>query len=429
MNRFPTIQDSFPKARPTISSWRQLLPFLVLLMLSIFLIGTGAAAEATVVIQDFQVNPSVLAPKEVGTIVVHLANTAESATKTITEISGMQGNTVTSSETTPINVFIKSVRLFGEEVEILSGTYNNLVVLGPGQSIPFTFLIRAPQQTGIYFTKISITIVGGQSVSYTIPVNVNTQISVPKEPAILVEKTVPEQVIPGEQFAVTLKLTNQGLSAADNFDLTLQSNSTSLLALTPNTFHINRLEPNQSESLLLEFATDKNTRLGLSSVTLLLDYVGPSGVRKHQTEVIGIQVQGKADMSIALISTNPTRITVGDSVDLTIRIENIGTADANSVQASLSDLPLPGTREAFMGRIEPNNDAPAVFSLQADRAGEFEYTLVIRYSDEYGDHESQQMLRIAIRDRDYSGLLLAGGAILIVVLIAGSIWFWRRKGN
>ncbi len=239
---------------------------------------------------------------------------------------------------------------------------------------------------------------------------------------------MPDRVIPGERFAVSLRLVNRGLSAADGIDLILQSNSTNLLALTPNTYHINRLEPEQFESFQLEFTTDRNTPLGLTPVVLRLEYVGPSGIHKQQTEVVGVLIQGRAEMNVALVSTSPIRITVGDPVDLTIRIENIGTADADSVEASLSNLPLPGTRKAFMGRIEPRNDAPAVFSLEADRAGEFEYLLTIHYSDEFGDHETQETLRMTIRDRDLTGLFLAAG-VLVVALIAISLWFWRRRGT
>ncbi len=183
MTPFPIAQAALEKP----ARWKRdliLLGMLALLVLSNPITGLGAAIEPTVIIQGFQVNPPVLAPGEIGTIVVNLTNTADAASQTTTQTSGTAQNTVTISETLPINVLIKDIRLSGGDVEILSGAYSNLIVLGPGQSIPVTFLIRAPGQTGIYFTRVSITVVGGQGVSSTIPVNVNTQISVPKEPAI-----------------------------------------------------------------------------------------------------------------------------------------------------------------------------------------------------------------------------------------------------
>jgi hypothetical protein len=386
------------------------------------------AASPTAVISDFRVNPSVLSPGEIGTITVNLTNTAESAIQTSSETSGIAGNTVTSSQTLPISVLIKSVTLFGNEVEVLTGSYTTPLVLGPGQSTPLTFLIRAPPKTGIYFLKLWIEVPEGQSISYPIPINVNTQLSLPKDPSIIVVKTIPDRIIPGEQFTVQLQLTNAGRSSADNVDISVNTSSTTLLALSPNTYHINLLEPNETNSLNLSFATDRNARLGLTPIYLILHYATPSGTEKVQTEAIGVLVQGKASLSIASIRTDPVRASVGDSIDLTIRIENIGTGDANSVRATLSDLSLPGTREAFMGRIEPNNDAPAVFFLEADQGGDLSYNLTIQYSDDYGDHVVVQPLNLVIEEQS-PWAYLVGVAVLIVAAVVTLLWYRKKQGK
>jgi len=53
-----------------------------------------------------------------------------------------------------------------------------------------------------------------------------------------------------------------------------------------------------------------------------------------------------------------------------LRIENTGTDDAKSVSASV-DLPMDGNKETFIGKIEPDNDAPAVFYLRDRDSGNF----------------------------------------------------------
>jgi uncharacterized repeat protein (TIGR01451 family) len=219
------------------------------------------------------------------------------------------------------------------------------------------------------------------------------------------------------------------MSGADNINLGIQSNSTSLLTLTPSTYHFNHLDSNQSIPLEIEFVTDKNARLGLVPIMLSLDYTAPDGSTKRQNEVIGIQVQGRAAMSIASVGTNPSRISAGDPVDLTIRIENIGTDDANSVSVSIDDLPLSGTHDAFLGRIEPNNDAPAVFSLEADRAGEYTYSLTIRFTDDYGEHTTQQTLRMIVGEGNSLGLILGIAGIAVLVLVVAVYWFRKGKGT
>lgn len=395
----------------------------------VLLASMATASSPTVVVTNYSVSPTVLAPGEVGTITVTLTNTAQSATSSESDTMVLGGRTISSTRTTVISAEIQSVSLFGGDVKVLSGSYNDLAVLGPGQSIPVTFLIRAPDTPGIYFPEVWIRVLDGGSSNYPIPVNVNTQISVPREPAIVVQKTVPDPVAPGDRFSVGLVLFNGGMSGADNINLGIQSNSTSLLTLTPSTYHFNHLDSNQSIPLEIEFVTDKNARLGLVPIMLSLDYTAPDGSTKRQNEVIGIQVQGRAAMSIASVGTNPSRISAGDPVDLTIRIENIGTDDANSVSVSLDDLPLSGTHDAFLGRIEPNNDAPAVFSLEADRAGEYTYTLTIRFTDDYGDHTTRQTLRMIVGEDTSLGLILGIAGIAVLVVVGAVYWFRKRKGT
>ena len=80
---------------------------------------------------------------------------------------------------------------------------------------------------------------------------------------------------------------------------------------------------------------------------------------------------------------DPVRIKKGDAVSLIIRLENTGTDNANSVKASI-DLPMSGGKDAYVGKIEPNNDAPAVFALQAGNPGTYPYNLTVQYEDDYG---------------------------------------------
>ncbi|MDD1674170.1 MAG: S-layer protein [Methanomicrobiales archaeon] len=405
-----------------------MLPVVIVLIALAICSPTGAVSP-TVVVSDFRVSPPVLAPGELGTIEVTLTNTAQSATLTDTETFGGGGRTITTTRTTSINADIQSVFLNGNEVEVLRGSYNDLAVLGPGQSVPVTFLIRAPGVSGIYFPEVWIRVLDGESSNYPIPVNVGTQISVSREPAITVQKTLPDRISPGEQFTVALRLVNQGMSGAENLNAAISTNATSVLVLSPATYHFNRLDPDQAVLLEISFATDRDTPLGILPVMISMDYVAPDGSTKRRAENIGVLVQGKAEMGIASVRTDPVRIMEGNPVDLTIRIENTGTADANSVQATLGGLPLPGAKKAYLGKIEPNNDAPAVFSLQADHAGEFDYTLNVSYSDEYGVHEQRQDLQLIVVKR--SAFDLAVPVLLGVIVIAAFlvVWYRRRQGT
>ena len=140
------------------------------------------------------------------------------------------------------------------------------------------------------------------------------------------------------------------------------------------------------------FATDKNAPIGLSPVTLTIRFANADGTYTTQTETLGIPIKGKANIGIASVSTDPERIKKGDPVTLIIRLENTGTDNANSVKASI-DLPMSGGKEAYVGKIEPNSDAPAVFSLEAGDPGNYAYNLTVEYQDDYGMHTKTERLR------------------------------------
>jgi hypothetical protein len=159
----------------------------------------------------------------------------------------------------------------------------------------------------------------------------------------------------------------------------------------------------------------------------VIEYQEPDGSFQQQVETLGVNIRGKAELDISQITTDPDRIQKGDQFTLIIRIENTGTDDAKSVDATI-DIPLPGTKEAFVGKIEPANDAPAPFNLEADRSGEIPYTLTIRYEDDYGPGEQVQELHLNVYGNNNTTLILG---VVILIILAGIVGYWyfiiRRK--
>ncbi len=395
-----------------------------LCILLVFLPLPVLAANPSVIIADYKVTPSVLLPGDIGTITATIRNTATTAN--IRENVQTAGSEVITS--TDINVNIESVQLESKDVEVISGNYKQVGELGPGQSIPITFLIRAPAKDGIYFPEIWIDVTGGQSVRQPIPVNVNTQIAILKKPALTALKTVPDGVNPGDDFKVRVVLNNDGQSRADQITVAVNSTTPSITPTTPSTYHIESLFKGQNTTLDMVFSSDKKAPIGLNRVLLTLTYANADGTLNTQTEILGIHVKGKAKIGIASVSVDPVRIKKGDPVTLIIRLENTGTDNANSVKASI-DLPLSGGKDAFVGKIEPNNDAPAVFALQAGNPGTYPYNLTVRYEDDYGVQTRQETLQMTVLDGDSTGLIL-----LIVLLVIGAgagYWYFvlRKKGT
>jgi hypothetical protein len=404
------------------------LPTLACLLILFLAIVPVQAENPTVIVADYTISPSVLQPGDVGTITATIRNTASSAT--ISEKTGiLSGGEFASSKSTDIGVNIESVQLESPDLEVISGNYKRIGAIGPGQSIPITFLIRAPAQDGIYFPEIWIDVTGGQSVRQPIPVNVNTQIAILKKPALTAIKTVPEGVNPGDDLSAQVVLQNDGLSRADQVTITVNSSSPSITQKTTSTYHIGSLTKGENTTLDMVFSTDKKAPIGLNRVYLTITYANPDGTMTTQTEVIAIHVKGRAKIGIASVSVDPVRIKKGDAVSLIIRLENTGTDNANSVKASI-DLPMTGSKDAYVGKIEPNNDAPAVFALQAGNPGTWPYNLSVRYEDDYGVQTRNETLQMTVNDGDSTGLIVA---ILLILILVGGGGYWyfvlRKKGS
>lgn len=404
------------------------LPGALIIVILVLVPAAASAAPPTVIVSNYTVTPAVLMPGDEGTITVMLASTASAATGVPLEIrlDPGTGETNTSTEA-PENAYIENVLLNGEGVEVLSGSFQDIGEIGPGQSFPLTFRIRAPGEEGIYFPEVWVSVRDGANVRYPIPVNVDSAYALIKRPALRVERTVPASVDPGDPFNVTLTLHNDGEASANDISVNVNTTSGAITPRDSENYYIPKLEAGGESVLNLTFDTDTGAPLGLTPVLVTIDYRSADLAASRQVATIGIPVVGRAEMGIASIRTEPSRIASGDPVDLTIRLENTGTADAESVRATIEGLSLPGSKEAFLGTIEPGNDGPAVFSLEAGEAGAFDYTVVIRYTDDYGEHTVTQALNMTVAESNTLPAIAAVAAVLIVVATAAVFWYRRRK--
>ncbi len=399
------------------------------LMVVLVLVPTIATAQApTVFVSNYTVTPAILMPGDEGTITVVLTSTVPGATGSPLEIRLDPGTgEANTSRETQENAYIENVLLNGEGIDILTGSFQDIGEIGPGQSFPLTFQIRAPGEEGIYFPEVWVSVRDGADVRYPVPVNVNSAYALIKKPALRVERTVPASVDPGDPFNVTLTLYNEGGASASDISVNINATSGAITPGNSENYFIPELGAGEESVLDLTFETDTSAPLGLTPILVTIDYRSADLAAFRQVATIGVPIVGRAEMGIASIRTEPSRITAGDPVDLTIRLENTGTADAESVRATIEDLSLPGSKEAFLGTIEPGNDGPAVFALQAGEAGEFDYTVAIQYTDDYGAHTIRQALQVVVAESSPIPAIAAAAAILIIVIVAAVFWYRRRK--
>jgi len=401
--------------------------FAVLLAIGFSLIifsAVPASADGvpTVTITDYKVNPSVLMPGSFGTITITVKNTATSAS--VSQKSGQltTGDYATVT-TTDINVNIENVHLEGHGIKVLTQDFSRVGELGPGQSIPITFSIETPDQSGLYYPEVWIDTSGGTSTKYPIPVNVNTAVGIQKQAVLILGSTLTGSVNPGDDIPATLTLTNAGQILADDVTLKIANVSTDVAPKNTDTYQIGPLNAGEQKNVDIVLLSDKQANPGLIRIPVTINYTAIDGTPVTQATSIDLVLKGKAELGFVSVDTNPSRLVENTPYDLTIRIENTGTGDAKQVSA-IVDLPVEGTRQAFIGKIKPGNDAPAIFLLEGMKGGNYPYNLTISYTDDMGVHNLTRQMNIRVPPGDTSGNVILGLIVLCVIgFLAYRYWY------
>lgn len=382
------------------------------------------AVDPTIVITDYEITPTILMPEEKGLITVTLSNTQPSADISMVPTDESEESHITSASSS----IIDSVFLNGKkDIKVLGGNGQFEGQVGQGQHIKISFLIQAPEKSGIYFADLLIRIRNQESIKFPITVNVNTPISAVRQPALILSQSSSGPVKPGESFPVKITLTNEGISQAKDITVRVRETGSSIAPIHTNAFHIEKLHQKEEASGEMIFSTDKEVVSGIHKIPVEIAFITPDKGESLVTETLSLDIRGEADLSIMSLETEPERIQENSPFDLIIRFDNSGTGDAESVRASI-DLPFQGTKEAFVGRIEPHNDAPAVFVLESGDAGEYPYNLNIEYKDDWGEHQKVENLTLAVikpPDNTVSYIILF---ILIITGLAG-YRLWSRRGD
>jgi len=400
----------------------------ILIFIASIVAPVSAAGEPTVTIMDYRVNPAVLMPDSMGTITITVKNTASSAT--ITENTGFVTSDPTTTKITDINVNIENVRLEGNGIVVLSNDFARVGEIGPGQSIPFTFSIRAPSKSGMYFPEVRIDTSGGRSTRYPVPVNVNTAIGIQRQAILIMDTSLTGSVNPGDEIPVTLTVRNAGQTPAEDVTIRIENVSATVAPKNSDSYHLGAIMAGGQQTVNLAFLSDKKTEAGLVRVPVSISYHEIDGSGRTQTSGIDLMMKGKAELGFVSVDTNPPRLTENAPFDLTIRIENTGTGEAKQVSANV-DLPAEGIKEAFIGKIKSGNDAPAIFLLEGLKGGNYPYTLNITYTDDMGVHTLTRQMNMRVPPADNSGTIIILLIVLVIIGVVGyRYWYLPRvKGD
>jgi hypothetical protein len=402
---------------------------LLLLMVAVPAAVSASTRDPTVAITDYQVTPAIMLPGDQGTIRITLANTASTATSTEETVQNGVSGTSTTTTTKDMTVLVESVYLYGKGVEVLEGNFQQVGALGPGQSMTLTFLIKAQSYPGMYFPEVWIRIPEGTSVQYPIPVNVNSPIGIQKAEILILSSSLPDTIEPGDEIPASLTLRNDGRLLADDVTVRVGNVSGKVAPKGTDIYHLGAVGPGVQKTVEVLLLSDRETDPGLVQVPVVLSYKGIDGTAHTQASSVNVMMKGKGELGFVSVDTSPRRVSAGQPFDLTIRIENTGTGEVKQVAATV-DLPMTGTRQSFIGKIKPGNDAPAVFMLDGGKDGTYAYNTTITYTDDLGTHTVSSPMTLRVVPADSSmGIILMLLGVLGIGIVTYRFWYLPRKNG
>jgi hypothetical protein len=227
------------------------------------------------------------------------------------------------------------------------------------------------------------------------------------EPRISSVKTSPEYIYEGDSVDLRLGIENYGKSIAKSVSVTLDHEFKGIKYAT-----IGTLSLNGSQIALFKF---KASKAGNFKMPVFIEYEDDFGKKKDEYEIKLTVLDKKGSLNIASVKVNPVLPYMGDTVELTMRVENFGDRTLNAIRV-YADHPFKGLKESFIGTLDPNEDGPAVITFIADRSGEYEFPITIIYSDDFGEETINTKVNIIVFEKNNSA-----GPIIITLLILAVI--------
>lgn len=336
-----------------------------------------------------------------------------------------------------------------EEIPPFVFKYSTSEVYGSGTNMERTFQIQQIRQrskvelnlyfrvdpeaeSGIYQLEFTVKDNRGTSFSRRIPIRVegNPDLVLTGTEIFPVNENNSSSgaIVPGQEFYLRTAVKNAGNGEAKNVRVMLNlNNSSPLIPLEDNVRFFENLSAGSSENLSFKLLLGSNADVQPYRIPLRITASNNTDTFQiDKIQEIGINVLNRAKIDVSSLKFDPGMPIRGQQVSMTVRIENVGEGEARSVKARLEGLEGSGSTAAFLGRLDKDDDAPAVFTFTPGKTGEQEVTLLVEYEDDFGKHQLSENLTFNVERQEGSVLPILLGAILV---LAAVVFYMKKKGK
>lgn len=292
--------------------------------------------------------------------------------------------------------------------------------LSPGNSREMTFYISVSSQakTGVY--PLTFKIKEGIKVK-----DQDVLINVVGIPDIMFDVVkIDKNIAPADTFNVELNLINIGTGNSRKIKIT--SNDEDFAFKNSNLYYIDGLKSSESKLINLSMVADSSIDSGLYQIPLSIEMIGENGQTYISNQNLNIELIDRAEISLKDLKLKPASVIVGKPVNLEIRIENIGVGEADNVYVELKfdSEGVTGSKKAYVGRLDKNDESPAFFTLNSQVEGKYPGKILIHYTDDLGEHSITESFNVNFKEDTSINWMLYIGIIIglgVIFLIARSI--------
>lgn len=336
-------------------------------------------------------------------------------------------------DTSPIDALDTSKKYLSR-AEAAKGTSEYFGVVQQLESIPVQYRIKVDDNaaTGAYNVPLKLTWEDEYRVQKTQTVYLGMVVVGTPNLIISGINSTPQRIYSDTEFTLDVNIENIGTSDAKSVEaaLTLPDGMTG-----EDLAHLGTIKRDAVAKAVYTLKATKAAKSGAYDFVLSLNYTdkdGVSGTIKRPFKVF-VSERGDINLEIAGISTSPTKIYPGTDFTLSIQLENIGTQDAKSVMATISNSEgFVGEFSSFIGKIEADDVSSGIFDLTALSTvapGDHEFKMDILFTDENGDPSSRTKTFKVYVDKPKEGSPTGKLAAVLIVLVIVVVLWRRRKAT
>ncbi len=235
------------------------------------------------------------------------------------------------------------------------------------------------------------------------------------QPDIIFEANMPEDaVMPDSSFDIELDIKNVGTGIARNIKIVPQTQG--FVMQNANLIFIDEIKPENSIKETIHFMVSDSNLPGPQKLAFTLTYKDEKSTSYSLDQSLGVKLINKVKLDIAAVTVDPQPIIKGKNTIVTVRIENLGEGKAENVQVYLQNGGFEGQSKAYIGKLDEDEDAPAVFTLIPTKSGKHDFTVKVTFEDDEGTHELTDTLELFVLKKNN---LWVGVLITVVIIVMG----------